>query len=63
MLLSELRKAEMLDGAQAARLDGLYEARDALVMAAFDVYEIENNLEEFVDTLKRIADCSPEERG
>jgi len=55
LLTSELVKAKLLFPNQEKMLQELYNKRDSVLMAAFDVYEIESNLEEFVDTLKRIV--------
>ena len=56
ILVSELIKENIVDGKNGARLMELFKSTkgDAVINAALDVYDVDNDMAELVDTLQRV---------
>lgn len=54
-LLQQLVDVGVMTEAQSAVIVDRYRNKDAVVLAALDVYKNENDMSELVDTLKRLT--------
>ena len=56
ILVSELIKENIVDGKSGARLMELFKSTtgDSVINAALDVYDVDNDMAELVDTLQRV---------
>ena len=55
ILISGLRKESIINTTEEKALMGLYHANNDVVHAALDVYDIDSDMGELVDTLKKVA--------
>ena len=55
ILIAELVKENVLNPGQGAALKNLFQKGDAVVNAALDVYDLDSDMAELVDTLQRVV--------
>ena len=60
ILVSELEKENLISSSDSKRLLDLFAADHDVLNAALDVYDLDNDMAELVDTLKRISSLAPQ---
>ena len=60
ILVSELEKEALIFSSDSKTLSDLFAADNAVLNAALDVYDLDGDMAELVDTLKRICSLSTE---
>ena len=60
ILVSELEKEGLISSSDSKTLSDLFAADNAVLNAALDVYDLDGDMAELVDTLKRICSLSTE---
>ena len=60
ILVSELEKESLISSSDSKTLSDLFAADNAVLNAALDVYDLDGDMAELVDTLKRICSLSTE---